>query len=65
MSIGNVANDPDFKEAFRKEQAIATYNRQGGALISEQDHAALEARPQPSAAEQARVTAPVLQVVDR
>jgi len=29
MSIGNVANDPDFKEAFRKEQAIATYNQQG------------------------------------
>ena len=65
MSINNVANDPDFKEAFRKEQAISTYNREGAALISEQDHAALEARQQPSAAEQARVTAPVLQVPDR
>jgi hypothetical protein len=65
MRNNNLPDDPDMQEAFRKDQAIATYNQEAGALLLEQDHAALEGRPQPSAEQQARAFAPLQPVVNR
>lgn len=65
MGNNNLPDDPNMQEAFRKDQAINNYNQQNKALMEEQGQAALEGRPQPSAAEIARVTAPLLRVVDR
>jgi hypothetical protein len=65
MGNNNSPDDPNMQEAFRKNQAIDTYNQQCKALMEEQGQAALEGRPQPSAEEQARVFAPLQPVADR
>jgi len=59
MTSSNSASDPGAQAAQRRDDAIQTYNADAGALLREQETAALQGRPQPT-----RTLPPLAQVVD-